>query len=111
MDLMYADSVLTQAVIVAVVQVPDVVLREYEPSLIRTRKRVDIPCASGTSGLICKFPTEDAGLIDITADESVDVAFVRSNNLGVGVEIVMGGRTENLCDVDVHATIIAPVRC
>ena len=65
--------------------------------------------ASGAAGFVGKFPSKDTGLVLIASNEGVDVVLERGDNLGVAVEVVMVGRTEDLLDVDVHATVVGPV--
>jgi hypothetical protein len=72
-------------------------------------EETDVPCASRTPGLIRELPGHNGRLVDVAANEGFDVILVRGDNVCVRVEQVVIRRTEDLCRVDVHTTVVGPV--
>lgn len=79
-----------------------------ETRKLRGQKR-NVPRAALASGLVCEFPGHDGRLVDVTADERLDVCFECGVHLCVGVEQVVVGRAQDLLDVDIHASVVRPV--
>lgn len=108
---MYADISLTHAVMVAVVQVPVLVLW-YSTTQYDKSNRTDqqaIPGAALASGLVRKLPSHDGGLVEVAGDKGFDVALVRCLYARIGIEQVVVGGIQDLFDIDVHATIVGPI--
>lgn len=105
--------VLAQAVIVAVVHVPDDVLI-IESMLIDDKRSVIIDILPGTalaSGLIGKLPCKDSGFVDIAAHKGLDVVLEGGLDSRIGIEEIVVGRICDLLHVDVHSSVIRPSKC
>lgn len=61
------------------------------------------------AGLVGKLPGEDGGGGLVTVDDGRDVILIRSLNGAVGVEGGVARAAGESVDVDVHATVVAPV--
>jgi hypothetical protein len=100
--------VLAQAVIVAVVQVPDHVLKLYQHQDVDSMRFVS-PCASLAPGLISKFPSHNCRLVDIAPDKGLDVVLECCLHSSICIKEIVIGRTGNLFHVNIHSTIVAPI--
>jgi hypothetical protein len=100
--------VLAQAVIVAVVQDPDHVLKLCQHHNVDSMMFV-LPCASLAPGLISKFPGHNCRLVDVASDEGLDVVLECCLHSSICIKEIVIGRTGNLFHVNIHSTVVGPI--
>ena len=87
---MYADISEIQFVMVAVVQLPEVILvTQISAHLVTWFCASDLPSAASAPRLVGKFPRHDRRLVEVARDEGFDIVFICRLDRRVGIEQIV----------------------